>query len=116
MANRPAPALALRDGDRERLEGWLRSRSVRAGLAKRARMILLASDGVGNREIAGRVGASPTTVIQWRARYQQRGLEGLEDAERSGRPRELDHAAIVTATLRPPPKRLGVTHWSTRLL
>ncbi len=116
MANRPAPALVLRDGDREKLEGWLRSRSVRTGLAKRARMILLAAEGVGNREIAERVGASPTTVIQWRARYAERGIAGLEDQERSGRPRELDHAAIVTATLKPPPKKLGVTHWSTRLL
>ena len=69
MANRPAPALVLRDGDRERLERWLRSRSVRAGLVKRARMILLAAEGVGNREIAQRVAASPTTVIQWGARY-----------------------------------------------
>ena len=89
---------------------------MKAGLAKRARIILLAADGVGNREIAQRVGASPTTVIQWRSRYAQRGRAGLEDQERSGRPRELDHAAIVTATLQPPPKKLGVTHWSSRLL
>jgi len=116
MANRPAPALVLRDGDREELESWLRSRSVKAGLAKRVRMILLAADGVGNREIARRVGASPTTVIEWRNRYAQRGVTGLDDRERPGRPRELDHAAIVTATLQPPPTRLGVTHWSTRLL
>jgi transposase len=116
MANRPAPALVLRDGDRDALEGWLRSRSVSAGLAKRARMVLLAADGVGNREIAQRVGASPTTVIQWRARYDERGVAGLDDRERSGRPRELDHRKIVAETLRPPPKSLGVTHWSSRLL
>ncbi|WP_336621854.1 IS630 family transposase, partial [Nocardioides abyssi] len=85
-------------------------------MAKRARMILLAADGVGNREIAQRVGASPTTVIQWRARYEERGLSGLEDRERSGRPRSLDHRAIVAETLKPPPKKLGVTHWSSRLL
>ena len=116
MANRPAPALALRDGDRERLEGWLRSRSVKAGLVKRARIVLLAADGVTNQEIAARVGASRTTVIQWRNRYLARGVPGLEDHDRSGRPREVDHAAVVTATLRPPPKKLAVTHWSTRLL
>src|SRR3954454_7659521 len=116
MADRPAPALALRDGDREEPEGWLRWRSVRSGLAKPAQMIRLAADGVGNREIAQRVDASPTTVIEWRNRYAQRGLSGLEDRVRSGRPRELDHAAIVTASLQRPPKRLGITHWSTRLL
>src|SRR6266508_3234952 len=103
MANRPAPALMLRDGDRERLESWLRSRSVKAGLVKRARIVLLAADGLTNLEIAARVGASRTTVIEWRNRYLARGLAGLEDRDRSGRPRELDHAAIVTATLSPPP-------------
>ncbi|HEU4514573.1 MAG TPA: IS630 family transposase, partial [Nocardioidaceae bacterium] len=35
---------------------------------------------------------------------------------RSGRPKTVDDAAIVARTLEPPPKRLGVTHWSTRLL
>ncbi len=78
--------------------------------------MLLAADGVGNRRIAELVGASPTTVIAWRERYQERGLDGLSDRERPGRPRELDHRAIVTETLKPPPKKLGVTHWSTRLL
>jgi len=116
MANHPAPALVLRDGDREVLESMLRSRSVSAGLAKRARMILLAADGVGNHEIAERVGGGRTTVIRWRARYEERGLAGLDDRERSGRPRELDHRQIVAETLMPPPQKLGVTHWSSRLL
>lgn len=87
MANRPAPALILRDGDREKLEAWLRSRSVKAGLVKRARIVLLAADGVTNQEIAARVDASRTTVIQWRTRYQSRGIAGLEDHDRSGPPR-----------------------------
>ena len=79
-------------------------------------MILLAADGVPNSEIAERVGSGRTTVIRWRERYAERGLGGLEDRERSGRPRELDHRAIVAATLKPPPKKFGVTHWSSRLL
>ncbi len=116
MANRPAPALVLRFGDREVLEGWTRSSTVRAGAAKRARILLLAADGVGNRRIAELVGASPTTEIAWRERYQERGLAGLTDRDRPGRPGELDHRAIVAETLKPPPKKLGVTHWSTRLL
>ena len=116
MANRSAPALVLRSGDREVLEGWTRSSTVRAGAAKRARIVLLAADGVGNRRIAELVGASPTTVIAWRERYQDRGLPGLRDRERPGRPRELDHRVIVAETLKPPPKKLGVTHWSSRLL
>jgi hypothetical protein len=52
MANRPAPALALRPGDREELERWTRASTVRAAAAKRARIVLLAADGVANTRIA----------------------------------------------------------------
>jgi transposase len=116
MANRAAPALMLREGDREELSRLMRSSSVRAGLAQRARIVLLAADGVSNTAIAERVGVSRPTVIGWRERYLARGIAGLEDRPRSGRPRTIDHAEIVVATLSPPPKKLGVTHWSTRLL
>jgi transposase len=116
MAARPAPALVLRAGDREVLSGWLRSWTVKAGLAQRARIVLLAADGVANTQIAVLVGSSRQTVIDWRARYVRSGLHGLEDEPRSGRPRTVDHRDIVAATLRPPPKSLGVTHWSSRLL
>jgi len=40
----------------------------------------------------------------------------LDDRPRSGRPCTVEHDRIITATLTPPPKRLGVTHWSSRLL
>ena len=111
-----APALILRDGDREVLVSWTRSSSVRAGLAQRARIVLLAADGLANTEIAARVSVSRPTVIGWRARYETSGLDGLDDEARSGRPRHVDHEAIIAATLSSPPKKLGVTHWSSRLL
>lgn len=116
MANRPAPALVLREGDREELERLTRSTTVRAGLAQRARIVLLAADGSSNTAIAERVGVSRPTVIGWRERYQAKGIEGLDDEDRSGRPRRIDRAAVLAATLTPPPKKLGITHWSTRLL
>src|SRR5215210_2524475 len=116
MPNRPAPALGLREGDRERLVSMTRSTSVRAGLARRARVVLLAAEGMSNTAISAQVGLSRPKVIAWRQRYTRAGIRGLADAERSGRPRRIDHAAIVTETLKPPPKKLGVTHWSTRLL
>jgi transposase len=116
VANRPAPALGLREGDREELTRLTRSSSVRAGLAQRARIVLLAADGMSNTGIAQAVGVSRPTVIGWRDRYAAHGLAGLEDEPRSGRPRTIDHAKVVTATLTPPPKKYGVTHWSTRLL
>jgi transposase len=109
-------ALVLRDGDREALARLTRSSAVRAGLAQRARIVLLAADGVSNTAIADRVGVSRPTVIDWRNRYAAEGLAGLEDDPRSGRPRTIDHAEIVSVTLAPPPARYGVTHWSSRLL
>src|SRR5215218_8251037 len=111
-----AAALGLRDGDRVELSGWVRSSAIRAGLAQRARIVLLAADGLPNAEIARRVGVSAPTVQLWRGRYQRSGVAGLTDAPRSGRPRTIDARKIIEATLRPPPKRLGVTHWSSRLL
>jgi transposase len=116
MANRAAPALGLREGDRDELVRLTRSSSVRAGLAQRARIVLLAAEGSSNTAIADKVGATRATVIGWRGRYERSGIGGLFDEKRSGRPRRVDHRAIVAATLKPPPKKLGVTHWSSRLM
>jgi transposase len=116
MANRPAPALLLRDGDREELLRLTRSSRAPAGLALRARIVLLAADGVSNTTIADGVGVSRPTVIAWRDRYQAKGIAGLHDEDRSGRPRRIDRAKVIAVTLAPPPKKYGVTHWSSRLL
>ena len=116
MANRPAPALVLREGDRDELERWTRSDRFGAAAAKRARIVLLAADGEANTRIAELTDATVTTVLSWRGRYEERGIAGLANAPKSGRPRELDHRAIVAETLKPPPKKLGVTHWSSGLL
>ncbi len=116
MPHPGAPALLLRVGDHERLSALVRSGSVRAGLAQRARIVLLASEGILNAEIADRVGVSRPTVNRWRGRYVEAGIDGLADEDCPGRPRTVDPRRIVTATLSPPPARLGVTHWSSRLL
>ena len=116
MANRPAPELVLREGDLEVLESWLRATTVPAGLARRARIVLLAAQGMANSRIAQAVGVSVPTVVAWRRRYQAGGVRRLEDALRSGRPGQVPRERVVAATLAPPPKRYGVTHWSSRLL
>ncbi len=102
--------------DREELASWTRSPSLRAGLAQRARIVLLAADGMGTAEIVRRVGLSKPAVIGWKRRYAEDGIAGLDDRPKSGRPRVIDPVSIVLATLAPPPQRLGVTHWSSRLL
>src|SRR5919197_334008 len=106
----------IADEDEATLVRWSRSSSVRAGLAMRARIVLAAAGGEGTSSISRRLGVSRPTVIHWRDRYAAAGLAGLHDAERSGRPKTIDDAAVIAATLEPPPERLGITHWSTRLL
>ena len=102
--------------DRAELVRWTRSPSLRAGLAQRARIVLLADDGLGTNEIVSRVGVSKPTVIAWKKRYAAGGIAGLEDRPKPGRPAHVDEVAVVLATLEPPPASLGVTHWSSRLL
>jgi transposase len=102
--------------DRDVLEGWLRAPSIRAGLAQRARIILLAAEGAGTMEIAERTGTVRQTVITWKHRYRAEGVAGLDDRPKPGRPARIDETEIVLATLEPPPEVLGVTHWSSRLL
>ena len=116
MANHTAPALLLRAGDQQELQKLVRSTTVRSGLAARARVVLLASQGLANYEIAALVGMSRPTVNRWRSRYAERGIAGLADEQRPGRPATVGQAKIVAATLTPPPASLGVTHWSSRLL
>ena len=116
MAGATAEPLLLRENERADLVGLTRSSSVGAGLAARARIVLLAADGTPNVEIARLVGVSRPTVNAWRTRYAEHGLAGLADEKRSGRKRSVDQRRIVAETLTPPPASLGVTHWSSRLL
>jgi hypothetical protein len=105
-----AVALPVAPDDLAELRSWARSAQLPAVLVRRARILLLAADGVANTEIAQRVGVSRPTVIACRRRYVRRGLEGLPDQPRPGRPqtvRRLRRAEILAVTLSPPPARLG---------
>jgi len=116
MANHPAAPLELREGDRPRLAAMTRSQTVRAGLAQRARILLLAAEGLSNTEIADKVGVSRPTVLVWRERYAEDGIDGLADRSRPGRQPKASAFDVLRASLATPPRRLGVTHWSSRLL
>src|SRR4051794_22697812 len=109
-------AVAMPVEDRAELTRWTRTPSLRAGLAQRARIVLLADEGIGTNEIVARVGVSKPTVIAWKKRYAAEGIAGLDDRPKPGRPPVVDEVAVVLATLEAPPAELGVTHWSSRLL
>jgi transposase len=116
----PATALPVTPDDRAVLRHWSSATQAPAALVQRAKLLLLAADGVPNTEIAERLGISRPTVIAWRKRYAREGLTTqLADRPRRGRPqtvRRSRRAQILATTLAPPPEYLGVTHWSTRLL
>jgi transposase len=114
-----ARPLQLRAGDRSMLTALTRASSVRAGVATRARIVLLAADGVANTDIADRTATSRPTVLKWRSRYEQCGVDGLDEDPRPGRAAVIDEVAVLAETLADkerPPAHLGVTHWSTRLM
>jgi transposase len=113
---RTVAPLALHGDDEAELRRLASARSVPAGLARRAQIVLLAAEGLPHTKVAERAGTTVPTVRHWRNRYLAGGIGALRDAGRSGRPRSVDEVEIVLRTLEPPPERLGVTRWSSRLL
>ncbi len=82
----PAAPLRLRTGDRQRLEAVVRKRRAAQRDVLRARIVLLCADGVPHRQIKRALSTSVDTIVRWRWRYEQKGLLGLFDLPRSGRP------------------------------
>lgn len=112
----PPSVLEITTADRAMLESWTRSSTMSSGHVERARIVLAVADGAGTSGAARLLGVSRPTVIKWRDRFAEHGIAGLDDEPRSGRPKTIDDAAIIAATLDPPPESLAVTHWSSRLL
>jgi transposase len=79
--------IELTPEQRRELEGRARSYTAPYWQVVRAKVVLLAADGMANNEIAGRVGTSPQVVYRWRKRFCEHGLAALKDRPRSGRPR-----------------------------
>src|SRR5499425_3043387 len=107
----------LQPQERNRLEQILRTTSLSAGLVRRARVLLLLAEGVSLRQIQAQTGMSPRRIQHWKRSWRKKGLDGLLDAPRPGRPKKLTvakEAAILAATEEHPPG--PVTHWSTRRL
>jgi transposase len=115
MPNPVAAAVVLSDEEREQLERWTRRRTSAQALALRARIVLLAAEGLKNTEIAERLGITRPPVTKWRRRFVEHGLDGLTDEPRPGRPRTISDEKVeevIVKTLESTPK--DATHWSTR--
>jgi transposase len=114
MFTTPDP-VCLAPQQRSELEAMTRSTKIRAGLSRRAHLILALADGMSYEAITAKWGASPTTISRWKQRFQERGVGGLLDAPRSGRPDPLPaamEAKILKLTKQKPPA--PYTHWSVR--
>ncbi|MGH3615475.1 MAG: helix-turn-helix domain-containing protein [Pseudonocardia sp.] len=110
-----APWPSMCPEEAEALRNWIVGGRAGSAAVRRARIVLLAADGLGPAAIAERLGCSKQTVITWRERYRTHGVEGLRDAPRSGRPPTVDEAAVVARTLEGPPGP-GSGRWTTRRL
>jgi len=114
---RTAVPICLKPEDRRELQSWLRLRNTTKGVADRARAALLLDDGLSVGEVAARVDVDRTTLYKWRKRYSERGLDGLVDGYRSGRPTKITPEVaerILTLTVERIPRES--THWSVRLM
>jgi transposase len=110
-----AVGIELSDDERAQLEAWTRRRTSAQALAQRARIVLLAAEGLKNTEIAERLAISRSTAATWRTRFAEHRLDGLLDEPRPGRPRTITDdkvEAVIVKTLETTPK--DATHWSTR--
>jgi len=81
----------LTSEQRETLEGLIRAHSTPQAFVFRCRIILYSAqtESPTNQQIADELGCNRHTVGQWRERYVKQGLDGLQDAPRSGRPRSF---------------------------
>src|SRR6266850_681429 len=115
---RVAPLPEVTEDTRAELDRLIRAHTTPARLVERAKIILLATEGEQNIEIAEEVGVTRQTAARWRDRFIERGLPGiLRDDPRPGRPATLSakvEAEIVRRTTREKPK--NATHWSTRTM
>jgi transposase len=114
----PAPALWVDANQEKRLKSLVASGKTPQKIVLRARIILLAGEGVPNHAIATRVETSRPTVLLWRRRFQRSGVPGLmKDARRPGRKKVVAPELIkrvVEATLHTTPP--AATHWTTRTM
>ena len=111
----PRAEVVLSELEREVLERWARRPKSAQALALRCRIVLAAAEGESSTQIAVRLGCGTDTVGKWRGRFARRGVDGLHDEPRPGKPRSIsdeDVERVIVKTLEEQPR--GATHWSTR--
>ena len=112
---RVAPAIELSSEARLELEKLSRRRTTPVRVVQRSRIVLLAADGMQNKQIAEQLGVAPRMAALWRSRFLEHGIEGLlQDAPRPGRTATICRASLIDKTTRSIPS--NATQWSTRTM
>ena len=89
---RVAAEIALSKEERRRLESWATTRSTSVRLRERARIVLMAAQGMTNKEIAAELEVDANKVGRWRARVAKEGTSSIEKE----RPRGANHGGKNT--------------------
>jgi transposase len=119
IAMRVAKPVPLSADDDRRLRILSNRKRVEARVQMRSRIVLLAAEGISDKDIAQKLGTDRRVAARWRARFLAAGVDALlQDATRPGRPRTARQAVavqeVVRITLEETPAE--ATHWSTRTL
>jgi transposase len=114
---RHATAITMTGEERATLEAWVHSPRTEQRMAFRARIVLLAAEGMGTERIARAVHTWPATVSKWRTRFGKERIGGLQDARRPGARRVYDEQTeqrILRVLDEVPPA--GYSTWNGRLI
>jgi transposase len=87
MSRQSPFVIDLSDKERGQLGSLARKQTAERRMVVRARIVLAAAVGEENVGIAERLEVALNTVIKWRKRFFEEGMDGLADRKRSGRPR-----------------------------
>src|SRR5438874_1482653 len=113
---RVAPAVSMDRTTQAKLRQLVRSPSTRQGLVQRCRIVLAAVAGKSNQQIADELEMPEVTVGKWRRCFANQGLEGLQDAPRSGRPVKYDQEVVQRVQTRACQQPEHYSRWSVRTL
>lgn len=95
MSRQSPFVINLAEADRQRLESLVCRQTAEQRMVTRAWIVLEAADGEDNVRIAEHLGVALNTVIKWRKRFHEEGVDGLAERKRSGRPRRFTRLEIA---------------------
>ena len=111
-----APAIELNPVMKATLDRLARSASTPQALALRSRIVLAAAAGQANQQIATALQVPEVTVGKWRRCFASQGLDGLQDAARSGRPPKHSQEILQKVQSRVCQQPEHYSRWSVRTL